>query len=145
MKNKITFLLLFITAMGYSQVWNTNFNLAKEDSLSKNIPILLVFSGSDWCAPCIKLDTNIWQSAEFKAYAAEKLILVRADFPKKKQNQLQDQIKKQNQDLAEIYNKEGIFPLVLLLDNTGKILGATSYKNVPPKEYISLLNSFIKP
>jgi hypothetical protein len=42
-----------------------------------------VFSGSDWCAPCIKLDKSIWQSTEFKEYAASNLILERADFPKK--------------------------------------------------------------
>jgi thioredoxin-related protein len=103
-----------------------------------------VFSGSDWCAPCIKLDKSIWQSAEFKDYASSNLILERADFPKKKQNQLDAGIKKQNEGLAERYNKDGIFPLVVVLDSKGEVLGKTSYKNVSPKEYIAVLNSFIK-
>jgi thioredoxin-related protein len=105
---------------------------------------LLVFSGSDWCAPCIKLDKSIWQSAEFKEYAASNLILERADFPKKKQNQLDPNLQKQNEVLAARYNKEGVFPLVVVLDSKGTVLGKASYKNVSPNEYITLLNSFIK-
>jgi len=38
---------------------------------------------------------------------------------------------------------QGYFPLVLLLDANGKVLGKTGYKKVKPAEYISLLNSFI--
>ena len=144
MKRKMLVILFFIGTIGYSQDWETDFNLVKQEAVSQNKPILLVFSGSDWCTPCIKLDKNIWQSVEFKKYAADNLILERADFPKKKQNQLEAQIKKQNQDLAEIYNKDGIFPLVVLLDKTGKVMGTASYKNVSPTEYITLLHSFIK-
>ena len=144
MKKSMILMLLFIVTIGYSQDWKTDFALVKQEATAQNKPILLVFSGSDWCAPCIKLDKNIWQSAEFIKYATDNLILERADFPKKKQNQLEAQIKKQNQDLAEAYNKDGIFPLVVLLDNKGKVLGSTSYKNVSPSEYIELLNSFQK-
>ena len=144
MKKVMVVVFLFVVSLGYSQDWKTNFDLVKKEAVSQNKPILLVFSGSDWCAPCIKLDKSIWQSADFKAYAATNLVLERADFPKKKQNQLDADIKKQNEDLAEMYNKDGIFPLVVVLDSNGKVLGKTSYKNVSPKEYIELLNSFIK-
>lgn len=144
MKKVMVLVFLFVVSLGYSQDWKTNLDLVKKEALSQNKPILLVFSGSDWCAPCIKLDKSIWQSAEFKEYAATNLVLERADFPKKKQNQLEADIKKQNEGLAEMYNKDGIFPLVVVLDSNGKVLGKTSYKNVSPKEYIELLNSFIK-
>lgn len=144
MKKQMLVLLLFIATAGYSQDWKTDFNSAKQEATAQNKHLLLVFSGSDWCAPCIKLDKTIWQSAEFKQYATESLILERADFPKKKQNQLDPNIKKQNQELAEKYNKDGVFPLVVLLDASGKVLGTTSYKNVSPSDYISLLNAFIK-
>jgi thioredoxin-related protein len=143
MKYKIVFFLFMVT-LGYSQNWKTDFGQATAESIVKNKPILLVFSGSDWCAPCIKLDKNIWQSETFKNYAASNYILERADFPKKQQNQLAEGVKKQNQDLAERYNQEGIFPLVVVLDGKGKVVGKTSYKNVSPQEYIDLLNSFLK-
>ncbi len=144
MKKSILILFVLIGSIGYSQDWKTDFSLAKKEAVAQNKPILLVFSGSDWCAPCIKLDKSIWQSAEFKKYASDNLILERADFPKKKQNQLEAVIKQQNQDLAEIYNQNGVFPLVVILDKTGKVLGTTSYKNITPTAYIDLLKSFLK-
>jgi thioredoxin-related protein len=113
----------------------TNFELVKKEAASQSKPIVLVFSGSDWCAPCIKLE-SIWQSTEFKEYAASNLILERADFPRK--NKTRSESKKQNEGLAARYNKEG-FPLVVVLDSKGTVLGKASYKNVSPNEYIALL------
>jgi thioredoxin-related protein len=144
MKKVMVLVFFFVVSLGYSQDWKTNFELVKKEAASQSKPVVLVFSGSDWCAPCIKLDKSIWQSAEFKEYAASNLILERADFPKKKQNQLDSNLQKQNDGLAERYNKEGVFPLVVVLDSKGTVLGKTSYKNVSPNEYIALLNSFIK-
>ncbi|MFT5714031.1 MAG: thioredoxin-related protein [Flavobacterium sp.] len=144
MKNKMVFLLLLMATVGYSQNWKTDFGQAATEAVAQNKPIILVFSGSDWCAPCIKLDKTIWQSEIFKGYASTNYILERADFPKKKQNELTEELKKQNQSLAEKYNQEGVFPLVVVLDGKGKVLGKTSYKNVTPEEYINTLNSFLK-
>lgn len=137
-------MFFFIVSWGYSQDWKTDFEQIKKDASIQKKPILLLFSGSDWCAPCIKLEKSIWQSAEFKEYATTSLLLERADFPKKKQNQLVIEIRKQNEMLAELYNKEGIFPLVVVLNAAGEVLGRTSYKNVSPKEYIAVLQSFLK-
>ncbi len=58
-------MLLFIVTIGYSQEWKTNFEVTKTEATNQNKNILLVFSGSDWCGPCIKLDRDIWKSAEF--------------------------------------------------------------------------------
>jgi thiol-disulfide isomerase/thioredoxin len=85
-----------VISLGYSQDWKTNFELVKEAAQSK--PIVLVFSGSDWCAPCIKLDKSIWQSTEFKEYAASNLILERADFLRKTKP-IRSESSKQNEDL----------------------------------------------
>ncbi|MFE3871642.1 thioredoxin family protein [Flavobacterium sp. ZS1P70] len=144
MKKIFLVMLLFLVTIGYSQEWKTNFEIAKTEAAIQNKNILLVFSGSDWCGPCIKLDRDIWKSTEFMEYAKNNLILERADFPKKKQNQLSPEIKKMNQSLAEKYNKDGMFPLVIVLDKKGKVLGKTGYKKVSPTEYIVLLKSFIK-
>jgi hypothetical protein len=69
-----------------------------------------VFSGSDWCAPCIKLDKSIWQST-FE-YAASNLILERADFPRKTKP-IRSESPKQNEGLAHDIIKRG-FPLVVV-------------------------------
>jgi thioredoxin-related protein len=144
MKKTIIFLLMLSASVTYSQDWNTNFQLAKNEAINNNKTILLLFSGSDWCAPCIKLEKNIWQSAEFKKYAEDNCVITRADFPKKKQNQLPAELQSQNKKLAEKYNPEGVFPLVVLIDKTGKVLGKASYQNVSPSDYITMLNGFVK-
>ena len=127
-----------------AQEWNDDFKDAMAIAQQENKPIILVFSGSDWCAPCIKLDRDIWQSNEFKAYAKENYILYKADFPRKKENRLVLERATQNKSLADNYNPKGYFPLVLVLGKQGNILGQTGYQKTTPKEYISLLNSFGK-
>lgn len=144
MKKIIILLLLFTGTIGYSQNWNSSFVEAQKKAVTENRNILLVFSGSDWCAPCIKLDKTIWKSEEFNKEATENWILYKADFPKKKANLLSLELTAENKKIAERYNKEGNFPLVLLLDPSGKVLGITGYKNVTPQEYIQILHSFEK-
>lgn len=142
MKKSIIFLFLMTGTIGFSQNWKTSFTEAKAQAAAENKNILLVFSGSDWCAPCIKLDKTIWQSKEFKSESAQKWVIYKADFPKKKANLLPAELTESNKKLAEQYNKAGNFPLVLLLNPTGTVLGISGYKNVSPQEYIQLIHSF---
>lgn len=143
MKKIILFAILFSATLSFSQNWTTSLEAAKKEATSSNKNILLVFSGSDWCAPCIKLDRTIFQSDVFKTEAEKKWVLLKADFPKKKANLLSAEQTESNKKLAEKYNKEGNFPLVVLLDVTGKVIGITGYKNVSPTEYIQLLNAMV--
>ncbi|MFY7742232.1 MAG: thioredoxin family protein [Flavobacterium sp.] len=144
MKNYISILFFFTISVFYAQNWQTNFEEAKMIASKENKNIVLVFSGSDWCAPCMKLEKNIWMSDEFKAESEKNWVTYKADFPKKKVNQLAPELTEQNKKLAEKYNKGGSFPLVVLLDPNGKVLGMTGFKNVSAEEYIQLLHSFVK-
>ena len=84
---KIVLFVLFIPILSYTQNWKSSFEEAKNQAIAENKNILLVFSGSDWCAPCIKLDKTVWQSAEFKKESESNWVIYKADFPKKKANQ----------------------------------------------------------
>lgn len=137
-------MMLFIAVNAFSQNWQTNFTKAKEIASRENKQIILVFQGSDWCGPCIKLSKEIWSAEAFTAYAEEHYVMLKADFPKKKVNALDAKQQEENNKLAEIYNKNGIFPFVVVLNQRGQVLGTTGYKHISPKEYIALLNSFIK-
>jgi len=132
--------LLIITTIN-AQKWETDLTTAKKRATDEKRNIILVFSGSDWCAPCMKLEKNIWESKEFINDSNNHFVLLRADFPKKKNNSLSKEQQEQNNQLAEKYNKQGLFPLVAVLSKDGKILGTTGYKNVSPKEYIAMLHS----
>jgi sensor domain CHASE-containing protein len=70
--------------------------------------------------------------------------LLRADFPKKKGNALPEDIKNENSALAEKYNKDGFFPLVVVLDKTGKVITKKGYENQSATKYISELQAIIK-
>jgi thioredoxin-related protein len=85
-----------------SVTWMGDFDSAKSQAAKEHKLILINFSGSDWCGPCIRLRKEILESATFENYAADHLVLVRADFPRQKKNQLpKDQVKR-NEALADI-------------------------------------------
>lgn len=138
----LSFLLFFALTLGHAQKWQTNFNKAKEIALNENKNIVLVFKGSDWCAPCIKLEKEILSTQEFTNYAKDHFVLLEADFPRKKKNKLPETVSKDNKKLMELYNKKGYFPFVVVLNKNGKLLGETAYKKVSPSAYIKILSSF---
>jgi thioredoxin-related protein len=142
-KQLFFFLTLFCSVLGTAQDWHKDYSDALEQAKAEDKPIVLVFSGSDWCAPCKKLDKDIWTSEEFKKFSSEKYVLYRADFPRKKVNQLPQEQLNQNKELAERYNTKGYYPLVLVLDKSEQVLGKTGYQKISPKAYIDVLNSFL--
>ncbi len=124
------------------QNWETNFDEAKQTATKNNENIVLVFQGSDWCGPCIKLNKEIWSSSEFKKLSKDHFVMLKADFPRKKANKLSKEQTAQNAKLAELYNKQGYFPLVVVLNSNGKVLGKMGYEKISPKAYFKKLTSF---
>lgn len=83
-------------------------------------PVLLVFSGSDWCIPCMKFAREVLADSAFQEFARKRLVVLKADFPQR--TQLPADLVEQNDKLAEQYNPEGKFPHILLLDKDGHVL-----------------------
>lgn len=120
-------IIIIITAVFLSSftifsgtTWLTNFEEAKSEASQTKKYILLNFSGSDWCAPCIRLKTEIFASEAFVEYAEDNLVLANADFPRLKKNQLEKNQVLHNEALAEKYNPDGKFPFTILLNASGK-------------------------
>ncbi|WP_246615846.1 thioredoxin family protein [Aquimarina litoralis] len=86
--NKIAPFILVLTLMistnVISQDWKYDFDEAKKIAKEKNQNIVLLFTGSDWCPPCIKLERKIFSNSEFQEFADEKFVWVKADFPSAK-------------------------------------------------------------
>lgn len=130
-------LILSLAFLPGSLIWSENFNEAQQQAKTAHKQILINFSGSDWCGPCIRLRKEILESEVFEAYAKENLILVRADFPRQKKNQLPAEQIKRNEALAEQYNPDGKFPYTILLDENGKILRSwDGYPNEPAEKFV---------
>jgi thioredoxin-related protein len=143
MRYSLVICALFFSALVSAQDWKQNYSEALEQAISEDKPLILVFSGSDWCPPCKRLDRNIWTSEKFKSFSAKEYVLYKADFPRKKVNKLPQEQLNQNKKLAERFNPKGHYPLVLVLDKSEQVLGTTGYQKISPEAYIAVLNSFL--
>ena len=104
-----------------------------------NKPVLLIFSGSDWCLPCERLNREIITDSSFKNYASQKLILIEADFPQR--TKLSKEQTVWNEKLAEEFNPEGIFPYLLLLKANKTVITSLEYIHYDPAHFIEEINS----
>jgi thioredoxin-related protein len=126
---KILLALTLVLTLVAGPQWQTDFGPAQAEAKASRKRILLNFSGSDWCGPCIKLKHDVFESETFLQYAEKNLVLVRADFPRSAKNQLSKTQTAHNEGLAERYNPDGSFPLTVLIDANGKLL--KSWKGYP--------------
>lgn len=135
--------LLFIciaSILSTGVTWLGDFNVAKTEAVKTRRLILINFSGSDWCGPCIRLRKEILETSVFEDYAKDHLILVRADFPRQKKNQLSKEQVKLNEALADKYNAEGKFPFTLLVDENGRVIKTwDGLPNVSPDDFVAAL------
>jgi thioredoxin-related protein len=102
--------------------WHTNLDQAFQMASQQHKHILLNFSGSDWCGPCIRFRKEVLDHPDFLSMADSSLILVNADFPRMKKNQLSSDQQKINNAAADKYNPQGKFPYTLLVSEDGKVI-----------------------
>ncbi len=127
MKLAIVVLSITLCFTGFTQEntkeaeWLTSLEEAKTLASTENKLILINFAGSDWCLPCAKLERDLFNTEEFLDYSKQNLILLKADFPVKRKNQLSETQKQHNYKLAETYNKQGTFPVVVIINDKGKV------------------------
>jgi thioredoxin-related protein len=139
---KLITILLISLFSSTSPTWLTNFNEAKKQATEKHEMILLNFSGSDWCSPCIQMKKNIFESEEFQTYSQKCLVLLNADFPRLKKNKISKEQEKENDALADKYNKDGKFPLTLLINADGKVIKEwDGLPNATPSQFVQQVNA----
>lgn len=138
---KIIALLVIFSSFSFAQQTETFVNKL-EQAKKEHKKILLYFSGSDWCAPCIKFKKFIIQTEEFQAFAKKELIIYNADFPRQSKNKLAKEVEKENEALAEKYNSKGLFPLIIILNKEGKVIKKwEEYPKETLSEFIEKLKS----
>ena len=118
--------------------WGTDFEAAKKRAAAEKKPILMYFTGSDWCIWCKRLHADVLDLPEFKKFSDEKLVLLELDFPQEKQ--LPSELKKQNDKLAAEFDVDG-YPCTVVLASDGKTeLGRISGYS---KEYIAKVQDIL--
>jgi len=120
------------TFVKFQHDFDESLHLAK----ASNKKVLMIFSGSDWCKPCIQLRNNILNKKEFAQFSESLLILLELDFPYRKKNKLPADQKAHNEALAEQYNSEGAFPKLILFDDNRKVIGELEYNTSMTSEQL---------
>ena len=114
--------------------WHTNLEKALEIAKAQDKPVLMQFSGSDWCKWCIRLNDEVLFTKEFANWAKENLVLVNLDFPRTIPQT--DEVKTYNRSLMNKYGVRG-FPTVLLMDKEANVVLQTGYQPGGPTTYIA--------
>ncbi|WP_269686519.1 thioredoxin family protein [Flavobacterium lacustre] len=150
--NKIVLLFLLVfgsmTTQAQELTWETNINKAIEVSNKTNKPLLLFFTGSDWCGWCIRLQKEVLKTPEFTKWANENVVLVELDYPRRTPQTAE--IKKQNAELQQAFGIQG-FPTVFFakaITTDGKTnfqgLGNTGYVAGGPTAWLAVADGILK-
>ncbi len=145
----ICLVLVIVTQLVFAQdniesiVWETDFELAKSKSQKTKRPILMLFTGSDWCAPCKMLKANFFDSSEF-IKMSNNFIMLMVDFPKDKALITHEQ-EKLNTLLSAKYGVKS-FPTLIAINYDGAIIDKIkSYSSVSDTVYyFSFINKLIR-
>lgn len=145
----ITLILLptaFLTGASHSEggslPWTTNYNQALERSKAEGKPIILFFTGSDWCTWCHRLESEVLNTTSFINSVKDKYIFVELDFPQ--QTTIAADLKAQNKKLQEKYNVRG-FPTIVIVDGEGQKVAQTGYEAGGGMAYARHLDNLVAP
>ncbi|RZJ31715.1 MAG: thioredoxin family protein [Flavobacterium sp.] len=137
MKKWAILCFLLVSPIIQAQTWNKDLHEAEKLAASEGKLVLLLFSVPDECDRCLQLEKNVFGSPEFLAYAKDKFILAKPDFSAA----ASFETKADNLLIVEKYNKDGFFPLVVILDKS-RVLGAVGiYNGETPGQYVQSLKS----
>ena len=142
MKFFIHVFVLLMCLSTFSQNWEVSYDNSIKRAKEESKKLLVVFQGSDWCGPCIKLSKEIWSTEFFIDYSDKSYVMLQVDFPRRKKNSLSESQKEQNAVLAEKFNPRGYFPFVVVLNSSGKLIGEIGYENTTPQKFIEIIESF---
>ena len=151
MMKKIIMIVLLVagsvTVQAQELIWYNNLDKAMEISKSTSKPLLLFFTGSDWCGWCHRLQDEVFKKPEFTAWAKKNVVLVEVDFPRK--TALAPELQTQNNQLQQFFAVRG-YPTVWFVNASkkdGKIeyekLGSTGYLAGGTVTWLSTANSIL--
>ncbi|MGE3954898.1 MAG: thioredoxin family protein [Parachlamydiales bacterium] len=111
--------------------WLHNYDKAVELSKSEHKPILIFFTGSDWCGWCKKLKKEVFDKPEFAESMGDKFVYLEIDQPMKGQS---SDLEEQKDKLQKQYGIRGL-PAVVIVDSNGRQIAQTGYKEGGPEAY----------
>ena len=123
-----------------SAIWMTQFSEARAMAKNEGKPILMDFTGSNWCGWCVKLKKEVFTKPPFLGFANDNLILMTIDFPRGVHQE--EWLVDQNNKLLDQYGVNS-FPTIILIDYNGNVLGRTGYKSGGSENYVEHLKGLL--
>ncbi|MFC2049111.1 thioredoxin family protein [Chlamydiota bacterium] len=121
--------------------WYTNYAQAVQDAAKNHKPILMFFTGSDWCGWCKKMQQEIFSSPDFVSQVGNSFVFVDIDFPMNQQ--LPADVAQQNTQLKQKYGVTG-YPTVIILDANENFIAETGYRPGGGKAYADYLKQLLQ-
>jgi thiol:disulfide interchange protein len=141
------FAMMAGSAFGADDEWLTDYKAALAKAKQEHKAVLLDFTGSDWCPPCMMMKKRVFGSEKFKDFAAKNLVLVELDFPQGKS--LPPELEAQNTELAQKFGAMDMtgnlqVPLLVLVNPDGKTLDAHPGAFLFTSEFIDWANETLR-
>jgi protein disulfide-isomerase len=121
--------------------WYTNYAQAVQEAQKARKPILLFFTGSDWCGWCKKMHQEIFASPDFISQVGNGFVFVDVDFPMN--TKLPAELAQQNTQLKQKYGVTG-YPTVIILDSNENFIAETGYRPGGGKAYADYLRQLLQ-
>jgi len=121
--------------------WFTDFATAQSASQADDKPMLVLFTGSDWCHWCVKLDKEILEDPNYAKNGGDAYRHVYIDSPR--YSRLSPEQEKANAKLREVYDIQG-YPTVLILDAQGNELAEAGYVPGGSAAFFKQVNDALK-
>jgi len=112
------------TTEKHGVAWFNNYSEAQKEAKKEGKPLLVFFTGSDWCGPCKLLVKDFFSTQKFKNITADNFVMYEANFPRNR-DLISGTQKEDNLVLKSKYNVSS-FPTVLVLNEKGKEKGRES-------------------
>lgn len=155
MKKYLVLACLFLAVLSVNAqeelTWHTSFDEASKIAMKEKKPLLLFFTGSDWCGWCVRLQREVFEHDEFIEWADENVVLLELDFPRRKQ--LPYELKQQNVNLQQLLGVRG-YPTIWFAEVQNKgtrkepklnlnKLGKLGYQRGGPKAWVTSAETII--
>ena len=148
---KIYLIFVFFIGLVSTQAqelkWHTDVKEAMAIGNKEKKPLLLFFTGSDWCGWCIRLQKEVLKTPEFTKWAKDKVILVELDYPRSVPQS--DELKMQNKGMEQAFQIQGYptvwFATAEIKDGKPSFggLGKTGYVPGGPVAWLEVANGIL--
>ncbi len=124
-------------------VWTQDYDAAVALAKTNNLPLMLNFTGSDWCGWCKLMDRQVFSTKEWEKWAKENIVLAFIDFPQKK-SLVPEKYVDRNRALSKKYGVRGYPTYVVVDPESGTTIGTLgASRDAAPKKFIAELENLL--